>query len=107
MKIDKQTGPSKRMIESLLKELGRELDSKHYDEYVRLGHEMDELTEKLTDVPQMRKLKRAREAAYTKYRKAADGRSNKVRDVRRMYLSKGLTPQVLKAIDVLVKELGK
>lgn len=100
--IDK---PNRRTVEKLFDELTgyRMSEIPEYQEWDRLREEVRALEAKLSEVPQMRRLKLKRDAAEKRYEKRRDAIGARARKVRLIYRSRGLTPQVIQAVHALVK----
>lgn len=97
--------PTRRTIDELFKSLLYNRD--RYDvEYDALSAQMRELEERLLDTPQMRALKRRKDAAWTKAKRRERRNAELVRAVRDKYLAYGLTPAVERAIKELVKKVN-
>lgn len=101
--------PTKRSIEVLLKSM-----SEHgwrYDEettYHRLDREREARAKVVLKNDRLyQALSRQTKAANVKDRKLKDRLQIMTSKVRRLYYSKGLTPAVLKEVDLLVKEANR
>lgn len=103
--IDK---PTRRTIETLFRDMLRDYYRDDADplhtKYRQCVEEEDVLEKKLLDNPKLKALKRKREKAYSEYYTAKTKLKQEVQRVQQLYLAKGLTKEVLEAIDKLVSK---
>ena len=103
--IDK---PNRRTVEMLFCDLLRREDNDPlYAAYDKARCEVDSLKEKLLDNKRLKILKRRLEAAHSKWWDYRHSIGREVTRVKRLYLAKGLTPEVRKEIDKLLRLSGK
>lgn len=100
--------PTRRSVETLFREL------LHGDGYYtpsesdKVHEQMRELEEEICySTPKYKALRRKYDRLNQEEREDKERRRELVNKVRRKYLAEGLTPEVLKQIKQLVKELGK
>ena len=100
-----ETGPTKRDVERLLfRELNFNTYSGSSPVIKALDEEMEELSEKLLNVPEMRKLQAKRKALADEHDKECRRFKIKKEKVQRAFRAKGLVPSVLKMIEELVED---
>lgn len=99
--------PSKRDIEQLFRhemDVGWTMD---HPEYAALDVEIKAIEDDLLDNKKLRDLKRKRDRLGEQIRLARKKLHLKKTELRREFLSKGVTPEILKKIDALIKEINK
>lgn len=100
--------PNRRTVEMLFSDLLRgDRDDCRYRQYSKLCEELDDLKDKLLSCKKYMALERRRKAAYRKWDDVSTKRHEAVLSVKRMYLARGLTPAVQKAIDKLLEDIKK
>lgn len=104
MKKIETNQPTRRMVETLLKELSREF-SRYYGNCpnaTRLNEMKDKMWEELKSSRKYIAIERKLEVIIDDVKRRNDEGTKKVDKVRRMYLANGVTPTVLKALNSLV-----
>jgi hypothetical protein len=98
--------PTRRGID----ELFRQLTNYHDDSWEacqQLRAEVELLEKKLLDVPAYRKLKAKADAAYRAYHARRARLRKKAGQLRLEYCARGLTPDIKRRINALVKEANR
>lgn len=99
--------PTRRSVERLFKEILQSPWEMYSGELRRLREKREAMEKGLLSHPTYKKLVAKQEAAETKYYNDRRALEAAVRQVRLEYLAKGLTPDVLKQIEDLVKLANK
>ncbi len=101
--------PSRRTVETLLKELDREYCGYYGSDKVLsdLQSQKDAMRGRLLNNKKYIALKKKIEALEFRLNDRRNRAIQLVRDVRHLYQRKGITPQVVKALDALVMKLKR
>jgi len=99
--------PTRRTIEVLFRSLlghQRDEDTALGRAYLEARDEEDKLEEKLMAHPRLQALKRKHELAYEKHYRAERARKEKVVVLHRLYLANGITKELVKELNKLIKQ---
>jgi hypothetical protein len=99
--------PTRTSINALLSELVRTYAERWWESACKVTEEADALEKKLTDVPELKRLRKQAKALRAEHREQSKIMTQKVLKVRRLFQANGLTPAVQRAIDELVEEANK
>lgn len=102
--IDK---PNRHTIETLFREAYATARTSSRTESDAAYQAMQELEDRLLNVPAMKAARRRHDAAYAAQCKREKGLFGMIDIARRDYLAKGLTPAVKKQIEAMLKALKK
>ena len=106
-KAKEEPKPTRHTIENLLKEIGTHLHVYNNPQYQEMDEEIQELTDKLLDNPELKKLRKKQDALRHQLNERYNKTKDQVRKIRQMYQVSGITPTVLKALEKLVEEVNK
>lgn len=95
----------KQLFRDLFSELARHSDDEHplRQAYLKYDEIYDKASDDALKSPKLKRLERTRDAAQKKWEDYRAARLAKVRAVHRLFLAKGLTPDVHRKIKALVE----